>query len=183
MKKILPLALVVMLAATSCFISNDADDSYIIDWNYINLYIQVQDKSGNDLLKNGTIDIDKITIKGGEEKPFKVYDLEAFKEISKQLHNQPINEVTPLRALPAAIYYGAGIIESKGQHVITIGEYYGGSEYNKESIIIQWGDGTQDLIQFSRTFKGSGRKTKAVDQIYLNGKRLKQDSHRITIRK
>lgn len=184
MNKLVFLAILAMLTLTSCLNLNEGGESYEYDWNYIRIPIYVQDKQGNDLLKDGTIDHQKITITSRNEKPFKVYGIKEFKTITQKLNGPQRNEVTPLRALPPAVNYGAGIIEDNdGRYALIIGDYNGGSTYDKESILIDWGDGTQDHIEFSRKFSGSRPYIKAEDQIFLNGKLLSSSELPIIIRK
>ena len=53
-----------------------------------------------------------------------------------------------------AIMYGLRSIQLRnGQYALTFGELDGADTYKNETIILDWGDGTQDVVTFSSELK------------------------------
>ena len=136
-------ASLLSLAFFSC--SDDNDERYIWDVNPYCINVLVQDSEGNDLLG----DCSKIEY-----------------EYNGDIYT--VNDAT--RALPAEFYGLCRFVNKKGSYFLSFGEFDGDKDVTDEEIIIHWGDGTSDCIQFSNDCNIKGKNLEIERVVKLNGK-------------
>ena len=153
---------------SSCSENNEYHDDIIWDFAPINFYITVQDVEGNDLLSpttEGNIleqDI-KATYQGKEYK---------------------LNELAvPNTKAYLATLYGLHAVETKeGRCFLYFGELQGEDTYEDETITLDWGDGTTDVITFSSRLTWNSPEDPEFDRhFYLNG--VEQESSAFVLTK
>lgn len=140
---------------SSCSENNEYPDDIIWDFAPINFTFFVQDEQGNDLLSpltEGNIlgqDI-KATYRGKEYK---------------------LNELTlPNTKAYLATLYGLHIVEREDGSCLCFGELQGEDTYEDETITLDWGDGTRDVITFSSRLTWNSPEDPEFDRhFYLNG--------------
>ncbi len=75
-------------------------------------------------------------------------------------------------------FYGLDRVydENLGYNLLVFGELDGAESYENEELVIKWGDGTSDIISFTRTFKlGSDGYPEISHKWFLNGKESKDN--------
>ena len=152
---------------SSCSEDNNGGDDLIWDFAPINFYMTVQDAEGNDLLSpttEGNIlnqDI-KAIYKGKEYK---------------------LNELAlPNTKAYLAILYGLHIVETEeGRCLLCFGELQGEDTYEDETITLDWGNGTTDVITFSSRLTWKSPEDPEFNRhFYLNGVEQKSSSFVLT---
>lgn len=127
MKKIL----IFMLAAISF-----CSCAKCIDWVPVTFQIRVQDEQGKDLLDpandNSWLIGTKIHYKG------------VIIDIDETGISAPATKAYP------ATYQGFRLEKGSDYYYLAFGEFDGGSEYDEEDIMIQWPDGTINVITYTR---------------------------------
>ena len=167
MKKTILFSLILLLVFTNC--SNNEDD---ILWDFINygVVFSITDKSGNDLLNSET--------KGNIlENDIKVeYKKETFNiqiESAETRYNMP-------RKLGLRLEKDCNI---EDKNVLTFGEFRPQSNYKGETFIINWGDGTKDIIKFDLFITWKKGDPTVHKKIYLNNKEYSKESFIIKLTK
>ncbi len=158
MKRITVLALLVLFCTACESIINPK----IWDISPVNYTVQVRDKDGNDLLdpENGNaIDPQSIiaTFRG------ETYSISEQKTGTKAYmpHFYGLR-IKTFPEYPESAYKG---------YCLTFGELDGAESYGNEELKIQWGDGTEDTISFTRNFKWAFDGSPKIKQKwFLNGK-------------
>ena len=143
MKKFLLIS-IVSLMTMACV------SSCIIDWVPVVLEITVEDTDGNDLLDPAG-------------------DL-SWLEGTVLTHNGNVHE---LQLLPETKYYmpvdnGFRLEQIGDRYYLTYGELDGAENYDHETFVITWPDGTEDTITLSRSVNGLF--INAINIWKLNGK-------------
>ncbi len=59
-----------------------------------------------------------------------------------------------------------------GRYVLTFGEFKGERDYDLTDIIIDWNDGSKDVVSFRHSFKWKRNEPHQSTDIYLNGKKI-----------
>lgn len=125
----------------------------IIDWVPVTFQVRVQDVQGNDLLDPAN---DNTWLTGT-----KIH----FRGITVDLDETGIT-VPATRELPAE-YEGFRLEKGKDHYYLAFGEFDGGTDYDEEDIMIQWPDGTVNVITYSR--KLNRMKAEAKQAFKLDG--------------
>jgi hypothetical protein len=158
MKNFFVYALLFVLPLTffSCNEKDDPKDEYIIsDWYPVELKIFISDKNAADLL-------DEVSENYAGEDFTLTYQNKAY-SVAKQKVSKaymPVFEGLVLKK-----------DEESGKFYAYFGELDGYADY-EEDFIIQWKDGTKDVIHFSRKITGS---LDSDDKWLLNGEDTKQN--------
>ena len=160
-KKFGSLCLAGLLAMTFVGCSDhDEIDDLIIDFAPIQINVMAESQDGKDLL-NPTVEGNLLTqnikaVYRGEEytngasSKSRVYVPKFFGLITVKLQN--------------------------GKYALSFGELDGGKDFKNEEIIIDWGDGKQDVITFSNTVKWEGKNPDITRSFQLNGKTVATDT-------
>ena len=177
MKKIL-LLLTSILALSSC--SEEIGDDYIVDWAPVDIFVQLQDQKGNDLLdpndpQHNYIDGTTITFRG-----------ETY-EVSRLWYEQdrPFIHPQDTRALPA-IPYGLCLarMEWLNQNANGFALYFGqidGAADMDEDLVLTWPDGQQNVIRYHCSDHKEGKHADCKRWFKLDG--VKQESGHFLIRR
>ena len=153
---------------SSCSENEENPDDIIWDFAPINFTLSVQDEQGNDLLNpqtEGNIlnqDIKAIY----QEKTYRMDEL-----------------AMPVTKAYMAILYGLRHVEAEdGRWLLRFGELQGERTYDNETITLDWGDGTSDVITFSSRLTWNSPEDPEFDRhFYLNG--VKQESSSFVLTK
>ena len=153
---------------SSCSEDNNGEDDLII-WDFapINFYMTVQDAEGNDLLSPTTegniLNQDIKAIYQGKE-----YRLDEL--------------ALPDTKVYLARMYGLHIVETEdGRSLLCFGELQGEDTYEDETITLDWGDGTTDVITFSSRLTWKSPEEPEFDRhFYLNGVEQESSSFVLT---
>ena len=74
-------------------------------------------------------------------------------------------------------FYGLITVKlQNGKYALSFGELDGGKDFKNEEIVIDWGDGKQDVITFSNTVKWEGKNPDIARSFLLNGKTVATDT-------
>lgn len=146
--------LVALMSVVMLVDSCSEEENEIYDYYPICIVVSVEDSNGKDLLnpENGSGIVDNISF---------VYNGKTYK----------VGNVYESTRAYAPYWYGLALVEWKdGQYRLMFGEFDGAATYEKETIIIDWGDGTTDELAFSSRITGPG---KTERRFYLNGEEIK----------
>lgn len=167
MKKLFLITLTTLIASAlfmSCSSEND-DDDYIVDWNPVNLFLQVRDHNGNDLLDpanpRNIIDGTTITFQG------KTY------VVSREWYDHQIPFLRPETRLYFARLYGLYLYDrdwtrQKTDYLLYFGEIDGAKDMD-EDIIVTWPDKTTDVIHYHCSDHVYGKNPSCSRIFTLNG--------------
>jgi hypothetical protein len=136
-------------------------------WDFVNydVIFTVVDNSGNDLLNpetRGNIVEKDITVEYNGKK-YKRGDVETRFNMPRSLGLRS-HYYEPVRAT-----------------VLSFGEFSPTKNYRGESLTINWGDGTQDIIKFDLHITWKNHDPTVHKIIYLNGKQYSNESFLIKI--
>lgn len=152
------IGLFLLLLGMNCFTSceNTSDDLMIWDFTPIVLRVSVDDIQGNDLLNP---DVEGSIANQG------------IKAIYKETVYEKDSAVIATKAY-MAFFEGLQTYENKdGKYYLTFGEFNGETTFDKEQLIIDWNDGTQDTITFSSKLRWKAKNDPVFDREFLlNGK-------------
>ena len=123
--------LIVILAAV-----NLCSCMKCIDWVPVTFQIKVQDEHGKDLLDPAN---DNTWLLGTSIH---------YRGITVDLDETGIS-APATKELPA-IYQGFRLEKGSDHYYLAFGEFSGGSEYDNECLMIQWPDGTMNVITYTR---------------------------------
>lgn len=145
----------VVCSTVSC--SNEDEDYMIWDFAPIVLRVSVQDAAGNDLLDPATEN--SIAHSG-------------IKAIYKENIYEKDSVIDRGARYYLAHFYGLYSYKpEKGNYILTFGEFNGDDTFKNETVILDWNDGTKDIISFdSQLIWLSKNKPKIIRTFYLNGK-------------
>lgn len=163
---ILSLYLFSLIVFTACA-SDNGDDSIIWDFAPIEIHIAVQDAQGHDLLNPETPgNIAKQGIKVIYKN--KIYEKDA-----------PVNQTKAYMAQ----FNGLQTKKTEeGNYFLSFGEFKGNETFTDEKIIIDWNDGTQDVITFSSKLTWKSPNEPVFNRkFYLNGEDNGLNSESFTI--
>lgn len=173
---IIPALLVALLSVSLPACDCGCDDEIIIDYYPVVFRINVVDAEGNDLLANGAIDVDQVTIKvGGEE--FGVYPFGAKELDANSRYDLKPRKAPSLRAYKPH-FYGAYVEKDSttSRHCISIGEFDGAEDYNPLRVSIIWPDGKEDRIEYFRKVKRPCAGIDIESKVKLNGSEIPRGS-------
>ena len=142
---------------SSCSEDNNGEDDLII-WDFapINFYFIVQDAEGNDLLNPLT------------EGNILNQDIKAIYQGKEYKLDEPVQPDT--KAYLATMYGLRFVEEEDGHCLLYFGELQGEDTYEDETITLDWGNGTTDVITFSSRLTWNSPKDPEFDRhFYLNG--------------
>lgn len=148
------LYLFCLIVSTACA-SDNGDNSMIWDFAPIELHISVQDAQGHDLLNPETPgNIAKQGIKA-------IYKDKIYKK------DVPVNQTKAYKSR----FNGLQTQKTEeGKYFLTFGEFEGNETFKDEKIIIDWNDGTQDVITFSSKLTWKSQNEPVFSRkFYLNG--------------
>lgn len=148
------ITLLCVAGFTAC--DDSGSDDMIWDFAPIELHIAVQDAQGNDLLN--------------PETPGNI-----AKQGIKAIYNGKIYEKdVPISQTKAYLAHFNGLQTMKfetGKYFLTFGEFNGDDTFDNEKVIIDWNDGTQDVITFSSKLIWKSKNKTVFDRKFcLNGK-------------
>ena len=152
---------------SSCSEDNNGGDDIIWDFAPINFYMTVQDAEGNDLLSPTT------------EGNILNQDIKAI----YQGKEYKLNELAlPDTKAYLATLYGLHVVETEdGRSLLCFGELQGDDTYEDETITLDWGDGTRDIITFSSRLTWNSPEDPEFDRhFYLNGVEQESSSFVLT---
>lgn len=168
MKTIHTLSLLfISLLCLAGFTACDNSDDMIWDFTPIVLYISVQDTQGNDLLNP---EIPGNIAKQG---------IKAIYKEKTYIKDAPI----PQTKAYMAILTGLQTKKNKeGKYFLAFGEFNGDQTFENEKVVINWNDGTQDVITFSSKLTWKSRNKPVFNRKFsLNGKDNGLDTGGFTI--
>ncbi|MGI6792831.1 hypothetical protein ACMYZ5_00660 [Bacteroides sp. KG68] len=148
------LYLFCLIVSTACA-SDNGDNSMIWDFAPIELHISVQDAQAHDLLNPETPgNIAKQGIKA-------IYKDKIYKK------DVPVNQTKAYKSR----FNGLQTQKTEeGKYFLTFGEFEGNETFKDEKIIIDWNDGTQDVITFSSKLTWKSQNEPVFSRkFYLNG--------------
>ena len=162
MKKMKLITLFCAITALFCFTGCDNNSDVIWDMHPVSYMIQVTDANGNDLLNpefSGNLTDQSVTATfRGEEYACRWSNRE--------------EEITTRYYMP--VFEGLFHVQRfDGNYYLEFGELDGEKDYN-DDLILNWGDGTQDVITLKRTVKRKKNDTKrdVKTTFYLNGSKV-----------
>lgn len=127
MKRIL-IFIVAAISLCSC--------AKCIDWVPVTFQIRVQDEQGKDLLDPAN---DNTWLIGT-----KIHYKGVIIDIDETGISAPATKAYP------ATYQGFRLEKGSDYYYLAFGEFDGGSEYNEEDMMIQWPDGSINVITYTR---------------------------------
>ena len=140
---------------TSCSESNGGNDDIIWDFAPINFIIAVQDAEGNDLLSPLT------------EGHILEQDIKAIYQGKEYKLNE---QVTQTKAYLAVLRGLQTFITADGRYMLFFGELDGTDTYDNETLTLDGGDGTTDVITFSSRLTWNSPEDPEFNRhFYLNG--------------
>lgn len=157
------LSLLCAVGFTACDeIETEGDDMILWDFVPIELCIAVQDAEGNDLLNPDT--------------PGNIAN-QGIKAIYKETIYEKDAPISQTRAYMPR-FTGLQTIKSKeGVYFLTFGEFAGDKTFDNEQVIIDWNDGTKDVITFSNKLSWKSKNEPVIDRTFsLNGKETEEQS-------
>lgn len=156
------LSLLCAVGFTACDEIETEGDNMIWDFAPIELYIAVQDAEGNDLLNPDT--------------PGNIAN-QGIKAIYKETIYEKDAPVSQTKAYMPH-FRGLQTIKSKeGVYILTFGEFAGDKTFDNEQVIIDWNDGTKDVITFSNKLSWKSKNEPVIDRTFnLNGKETEEQS-------
>ena len=119
---------------TSCSESNGGNDDIIWDFAPINFIIAVQDAEGNDLLNPLT------------EGHILEQDIKAIYQGKEYKLNEQVAQTRDYLAILRGLQ---AFMTEDGRYMLFFGELDGTDTYDNETLTLDWGDGTTDVITFS----------------------------------
>ena len=125
-----------------------------IDWVPVTFQIRVQDEGGKDLLDPEN---DNSWLLGT-----RIH----FRGITVEIDDTGITAPVT-RALPA-VYKGFTLEKGSDYYYLAFGEFDGGSDYDKEEMLIEWPDGSMNRITYTRKLNHttvSARQTFELDGV------------------
>jgi hypothetical protein len=150
--------LLLLLSATgftAC--SDDGGDDMIWDFYPIILQIAAQDAQGNDLLN--------------PETPGSIAN-SGIKAIYKGVTYEKDSIINPTKAYMAHFGGLQTVKAENGQYFLTFGEFNGDDTFDHEEVVIDWNDGTKDVINFSSKLTWKSKEEPVFDREFLlNGKK------------
>lgn len=151
MKNLYFLIIAMVVAFASC---NDEED-VIWDISAIEVFFEVEDALGNDLLQNEDVRaelLESVTMKYNGV----VYPI-------------TMNRYTSRYYLPT--FYGIALYKpyDKSNYVISAGEFDGAIQTDRTSFTITWSDGTTDVVSYSNHCTTQGTSINIDRKFYLNG--------------
>lgn len=154
--RILYLLFIPLLYIAGLTVCDDLGDDIIWDFAPIELHIAVQDGQGNDLLNPETPG--NLTQQGIKA----IYNGKTYEK------DAPVSQTKTY----LAHFKGLQTMNLEtGKYVITFGEFNGDNTFDNEQVIIDWNDGTQDVITFSSKLTWKSKKKPLFDRKFcLNGK-------------
>ena len=161
LKNFCSLCLAGLLAVTFVGCSDhDEIDDLIIDFAPIQINVMAESQDGKDLL-NPTVEGNLLTqnIKA-------IYRGEEY-----------TNGASSKSRVYVPKFYGLITVKlQNGKYALSFGELDGGKDFKNEEIVIDWGDGKQDVITFSNTVKWEGKNPDIARSFLLNGKTVATDT-------
>lgn len=149
---------------------HDSKNHMIVDWSPIEILISVSDNNGVDLLDSTKTDFVKgITLKY-KDKTYPVSNSlynSHFKYLGSARTKYYLPSMFGLQLLPWKAVR-AFYLYAQEHYYLYFGEL-DGSESRDDTFTIDWGDGTKDVIRFTRKISG----LEAKDKWYLNGREVK----------
>lgn len=74
-------------------------------------------------------------------------------------------------------FYGLVTLKlNNGKYALSFGELNGQEDFKNEEIVIDWGDGEQDVITFTSTVNWKGQRPEVKRSYQLNGKEVAKDT-------
>ncbi|MBQ3381923.1 MAG: hypothetical protein IJG54_01120 [Bacteroidales bacterium] len=142
----------------------------IVDWYPIELLFSVSDNNGVDLLDSTKTDFVKgVTLKY-KDKTYPVSNSlynNLFKDLASARTKYYMPSMCGLQLLPWKAVKTAYYLKAKEKYYLYFGEL-DGAESRDDTFTINWGDGTIDVIRFTRKISGLN----AEDKWYLNDKEV-----------
>ncbi len=127
----------------------------------VEYHVQVLDAEGRDLLNPetpGAIDHQAVEV---------IYDGKSY----------TLQETSTQEYLP--YFYGLAIgyyYPADGYRLI-FGELEGAKSYDNQQLLIRWGDGTEDVVSFTRKYRTKCNGSPKIDETwYLNGERYSKET-------
>ena len=161
LKNFCSLCLAGLLAMTFVGCSDhDEIDDLIVDFAPIQINGMAESQDGKDLL-NPTVEGNLLTqnIKA-------IYRGEEY-----------TNGASSKSRVYVPKFYGLITVKlQNGKYALSFGELDGGKDFKNEEIVIDWGDGKQDVITFSNTVKWEGKNPDIARSFLLNGKTVATDT-------
>ena len=139
---------------TSSSEGNGGNDDNIWDFAPINFIIAVQDAEGNDLLSPLT------------EGHILEQDIKAIYQGKEYKLNE---QVAQTKAYLAVLRGLQTFMTEDGRYMLFFGELDGTDTYDNETLTLDWGDGTTDVITFSSRLDWHGNNPDITRHFYLNG--------------
>ena len=175
MKTMKQLFLMLSICLTVlCFYACDKEDepeNIVWDTYPINLYFTLTGEDGEDLLNPVTpgnyFGLSTIATYEG-----KAYQVNLFED----------NDIPMGRAIAPPKMYGIYTTQQKdGRYALVFGEINGGKKYEDATIVLKWGDGTQDVITFSSNRTGKGDEQQIERTFKVNGETVVENTTKTTI--
>ena len=152
--------MLLLFLSVTCFTAcSDDEDEYLI-WDFypIILQIAVQDAQGNDLLN--------------PETPGSIAN-SGIKAIYKGVTYEKDSVIIPTKAYMAHFGGLQTVKAENGQYILTFGEFNGDDTFDHEEVVIDWNDGTKDVINFSSKLTWKSKKEPVFNREFLlNGKKI-----------
>ena len=144
----------------------DGPGNAIWDFSPIQLYFTLTGEDGEDLLNPATPgSYAGLSINAMYEE--KTYEKDVFED----------NNVPPGRAL-VPIMYGLYTTESNdGRYALKFGGLNGGKDYEDATIVLHWGDDSQDIITFSSTLTWKDQKPQFKRTFKVNGETAAENTN------
>lgn len=140
---------------TSCSESNEGNDDIIWDFAPINFIIAVQDAEGNDLLNPLT------------EGHILEQDIKAIYQGKEYKLNEQVAQTRDYLAILRGLQ---AFMTEDGRYMLFFGELDGTDTYDNETLTLDWGDGTTDVITFSSRLTWNSPEDPEFNRhFYLNG--------------
>lgn len=147
--------------------NNGGENGGGLIWDFapINFYITVQDAEGNNLLSPQT------------EGNILNQDIKAIYRGKEYGLNEPVADTKAY----LATMYGLRTWETEdGSYLLSFGELQGESTYKDETLTLDWGDGTRDVITFSSRLTWKSPEDPEFNRhFYLNG--VEQDGSQFSL--
>lgn len=169
--RLLALFSLPFLLLCSCS-KHDSKSDIIVDWNPIEILISLSDNNGVDLLDSTKTDFVKGITLTYKNKTYPVSNSlyeSVFKNYLSVIRTKYyLPSMYGLQLLPWKAVRAGYYLYAQERYYLYFGEL-DGSDSRDDTFTINWGDGSEDVIRFTRKISGLN----AEDKWYLNGKEVK----------